>query len=152
MITLHAYMEQVRALQVPADNPELEDLEGLCVRPDNDGIMEYFRARKERLNRGMWPVVAMPWVRELAGWLEGRSVLEVMAGGGWIAAGLARCGVDVLATDDCSWDKRHALMVRMHPTAKATALAAVRQHRDDREVLLVSWPYMNEDAAEACAG
>lgn len=151
MIPLRDYMEQVRALRVPEDNPHLPDLLRLCGQGGAGAMLEHYRAREECSDRGMWPVVAMPWVRELAAWLAGRNVLEVMAGGGWIAAGLAKCGVDVLATDDYRWDTRHKLMVRVHPVAKAAALDAVRAHRNDREVLLISWPYMNDDAAEACA-
>ena len=106
--------------------------------------------REECTKRGMWALVYRSWVRELAAWISGRLVLEVMAGRGWLARALAEEGVSIIATDDNSWDDRHSKSGPVFTVAKEDALQAIVDI--DADVLIMSWPpYGDEVATEALA-
>ena len=106
--------------------------------------------REECTKRGMWALVYRGFARELAAWIGDRTVLEVMAGRGWLARALAEEGVSIIATDDNSWDDRHSKSGPVFPVVKEDALQAIVDV--DADILIMSWPpYGDEVAAEALA-
>jgi hypothetical protein len=114
---------------------------------DWDGLLEdvnrygdYLRARAFCVECGMWAVVDQIWTDELARWIGGRRVLELMAGRGWLAKALAERGVPVTATDDGSWQHLQAAADPLCDVRRCDAVAAVRTFGSAADVLLVSWP------------
>ena len=98
---------------------------------------------REVRNAGMYALVDMSWTRKLAGLLQGKWAIEVMAGRGWLAKALAAHGVDVIATDDGSWSMPDPVT----HVEKMDALTAIEEYKY-RDVLIMSWPPMEDIAAE----
>ena len=116
-------------------------------------LLSNYKARLKAISYGMWAIVDLKWTKLLADWASTGRVLEIMAGAGWIAKALTLHGVDIIATDDYSWDAHdsYSRMKKIHKIEKLTALDAVAQYGDNSEILLVSWvPYDETDICEAC--
>lgn len=116
----------------------------------------HMAARDACLHRGMFAIVDQVWTRALADWIGQRTVLEVMAGAGWLAKALRQHGIDIVATDDNSWhnlgnDDVHFRfdLTPVSPIERLDAQAAITKYAD-RDILLVSWPPMEEAIADAC--
>ena len=98
--------------------------------------------RSQATRRGMWAIVDMTWTKKLADWIGNRKVLEVMAGAGWLAKALHDHGVEIVATDNGVWDKRHEEMKRVFDVQRLGGLASVRRYPGS-EILIISWPPYN---------
>ena len=79
------------------------------------------------------------FVTELSSLLQGRRVLEIFAGNGFLAAHLNAHGVAVTATSEFSSHDGHFLGL-YHPVQELHAVQAVRAFRDTHDVLLICWP------------
>lgn len=140
-----AYLERG---QIPPLPPDGATKRGYGFDPSVwiDDIGEWYNARNRATARGMWAIVDLHWTRQLAAWLDGRKVLEVMAGAGWLAKALASHGVSVTATDDYTWDSgTHVDMRRVYPVKRMDAVKAVQTYRN-HDVLIVSWPPYGDGA------
>jgi hypothetical protein len=104
---------------------------------------------KDKLRRlGMFAIVDKYWTKQLANWIDGRRCLEIMSGWGWLAKALSEHGVNIVATDDYSWG-HYEMIQQVHPIEQLDACEAVEKY-NDAEVLLCSWPYMDNDFTAAC--
>ncbi len=116
---------------------------------DMTHYMDAMKLRSWCNERGLWTVIDQVWTRALAQWAGDRTVLEIMAGAGWLAKALTENGVHVVATDDFSWGYRHRQMELVHEVQRFDATEAARQFPAD--ILLVSWPpYGDEQIIKAC--
>lgn len=110
---------------------------------DSRGSSTMFAIRSEFTKRCMWAAVDLTWTERLAAWLGDRTVLEIMAGRGWLSKALTHHGVQITATDDHSWDTSRSSVFEVHTYS---AQEAVKKF--DAEVLVVSWPpYHSDDEA-----
>jgi len=100
--------------------------------------------RSECTSRGMWALVYKNFAQQLASWIGKRTVLEVMAGRGWLAKALSEYGIDIVATDNHSWDEKHSKMVDVFPIVVMDAIEAAKMSL--HEVLIISWPFMDDIA------
>lgn len=107
--------------------------------------MEGFYVKEACRNRGMYAFVSKEWTEPFAKWIGKRKVLEVMSGAGWLAKALSEQGVDVMATDNYSWINKNNWDV-IHPVGRAKAVRAIREMGADMDILLISWPYMDNQA------
>lgn len=107
--------------------------------------LEDFQARGAATKRGMWALVYKDFARELAAWIGDRKVLEVMAGRGWLAKALSDEGIEIVATDDNSWDNRHSKAAPVFPVRPIDAVEAVLEVEAD--VLIMSWPPYGDEIA-----
>jgi len=94
----------------------------------------------------MYALVDMNWTAGLASWIGSRSVLEIMAGKGWLAKALSLHGVDIVATDTKEWHKDAR---EVYPVKRMSALKAVKRYAN-KDILICSWPYMDGHFYEAC--
>ena len=62
-----------------------------------------------------------------------------MAGVGWLAGALHSHGIEIIATDDDSWVRKHTKAIQVYPVVKLDALDAIAAY-PDAEILLMSWP------------
>jgi len=91
----------------------------------------------------MYGYVSTPWIQEVAKYLHGRSVLELMAGHGYLSAGLRAINSDqtIIAVDNEDWrnqpDPTHAKPVT--DIEVLDALAAVNKYDQAVEVIVISW-------------
>lgn len=115
---------------------------------DNNWL-ERIRARDVCTSLGMWAIVDKHWTANLAQWIGGRKVLEVMGGVGWLSKALWEHGVNIVCTDDNSWrvpdreGANHSQAPFVFNVEEIEALEAVKKYRA-ADVLLVSWPPLYE--------
>lgn len=121
--------------------------EKLLVHKDPLGFMSLsaFTQREAWINRGMYAFVCWQWVDPLARWIGQQNVLEVMAGAGWLAKALREKGVNVIATDDYSWHLERKWPI-VSPVEKLGAIEAVKKYGASCDILILSWPYMDDTA------
>lgn len=97
-------------------------------------------------NYGMWAIVDKIWTKQLADWIGNKSVLEVMAGSGWLAKALIEHGINIVATDNNSWKHNERAVF---PVIGEDARISVENRKAD--ILIVSWPpYEDDKILEIC--
>jgi hypothetical protein len=136
----HKFLEAIRAYQIPEYAPTCASPYGFNYSWSRCDGLEDYDARRECTKRGMWAIVDKRWTKQLADWIGSRTCLEIMAGAGWLAKALSDFGVDIIATDDYSWDAdTHLMMKRVCGVVKLNALESIKQF-SDRDILICSWP------------
>ena len=97
---------------------------------------------------GMYAIVTRDWVRELVKWLDGRKVLEVMSGRGWIAKTVQEEGGHIIATDNKSsyqgWRSKGSELCDIE---NLSAVDAIEKYGKDVDFVLMAWPPYNEPQA-----
>lgn len=88
------------------------------------------------------------FIQDLASNLQGKKVLEIFAGNGFLAAHLAKRGIDIISTSLLSSMDAHEKGI-YHPIIEKDAVAAVKDHGSDRDVLLMCWPTTTPQAFKA---
>jgi len=94
-------------------------------------------------------LVSLNWIEPLSKWIGTRKCLEVMAGTGVISYALQQQGINIIATDDFSW-KSHEDWEgnnRLWTTIEnIDAIKAVEKYGRETNVIIMSWPYMDDIA------
>lgn len=98
--------------------------------------------------QGLWWRPSPAFIEEIAAALAGQRVLEVFAGNGYLAGLLARRGIDIVATSILSSMDAHERGI-YHPVTDVNAVVAVSTLADDRDVLLMCWPTVTDQAVQA---
>lgn len=98
--------------------------------------------------KGMFAFVAWEWVIPFVEWIAGRKCLEIMAGCGWLGKALREKNVDIIVTDDMSWHKTPEWKL-VTEVENLEASEAVKKYGKDIEIIIISWPYMNDHAYKA---
>jgi hypothetical protein len=107
---------------------------------------EAFKLRKQWIKKGMFALVTWSWVTPFAKWIGNKKCLEVMAGRGWLSLALHSLGVDITATDDYSWSKERKWDEPVTEVEELDAIKAVEKYGKDIDLLIISWPYMDDNA------
>lgn len=94
-----------------------------------------------------WGNFSAPFLDELSAYLRGKRVLEVFAGNGLLAKGLAEREVDIRSTSLFSGIDGHDQGMHFS-VERIEASAAVDQYGSWADALLMSWPPANEAAAK----
>lgn len=105
-----------------------------------------FKLRRECLKKGMFALVTWQWVRPLAEWIGDRKCLEVMAGRGWLSLALQSLGINIIATDDYSWPEYKQWGEPVTKIEQLDSVEAVEKYGKDIDLLIMSWPYMDDTA------
>ena len=152
MVTIDEFLATIRKGEISLRPPIGTSANGFNLDPDT--WSSYYEAREECIKAGMWAIVYDEWIKELALWIGNRTCLEIMAGAGWMAKALAAHGVDIIATDDYSWEKKHSgnhniLRKYQYSVEELEASEATKKYQD-RDILICSWPYMDNEFANAC--
>lgn len=145
---LQAFVERVEAGEIPEKAPE--SCYNPALRPSSDinSFWHHPSARQSCTDVDMWAIVDLHWTKQLADWIGDRTILEVMAGAGWLSEALKRHGTDVIATDNLSWETQRCKL--KSDVLQLDAIEAVKQFQE-RDVLLVSWsPYEDEIVNLVC--
>jgi len=138
-MNIQDFMVCIKNGQIPPSPPDGTTRSGNILNYDSEMWTLFLEARNECTEKGMWLIVDKIWTKILANWIKGRKIVEVMAGGGWVAKALSEHGVSIIATDNFSWIKhQHNNMVPVYPVKKVEAVRAAKTIL--AEVLLVSWP------------
>lgn len=113
------------------------------VHPDLPPVNWNNEMRTFQIQHGMFAIIDRTWTRDLAQHLTGKRALEVMAGRGWLAKAMREHGITWTATDDHSWWEDSITEVE-----KLDAVEAVLHYRDEVDVLVFSWPPLNDPVIE----
>lgn len=84
------------------------------------------------------------FIKDLSNRLQGKKVLEVYAGNGFLANELRKHNVDITATTIFSGHDGHADGIYTD-IVEMSGMEAVTEYGDDADILLVSWPTTTED-------
>lgn len=88
------------------------------------------------------------FINELSDYLEGKTVLEVFAGNGYLSSLLREKGIQVHATSLFSGHDGHANGL-FFPVEEMDAEQAVSKYGQEYDVLLISWPVVSNKALKA---
>ena len=111
--------------------------------------MNSWELRKIATERNMWALVSRDWVKVLAQRIKDKKVLEIMAGAGWLAKALSDEDIEIFATDDYRWAVRNRKLI--YDVKKYDGFKAVRDFKNQYDILLVSWPpYDEEEICDIC--
>jgi len=134
---LKTYFQSIARGRIPTQAPLIDFFEVSL----SSTIIRTFCTR-----RGLWTMLDKEWTRQLATWIGTRKVLEIMAGGGWLARTLHEHHVNIIATDDYSWKQKkqetygHTNLPKWTErfVRKMDAIKAIQKIPAD--ILLISWP------------
>ena len=92
-------------------------------------------------------MLSLTWLKELTKLCKKKKVLEVYAGGGWLAKYLHSKGIQILAVDSFQFlaEGTHE-QEPVFPVQQMFAEFAVEVLQDEFSVLLMSWPPRNVEA------
>lgn len=107
--------------------------------PKLDADLRSFRDYLED-QYGMWAYISAPFVSDLADYVKGHGVLEIMAGNGYISKGLRDLKQPVFATDSLAWKNENQTGNQQVTTVeKLDALDAIRKYQDQVDYVIMSW-------------
>lgn len=86
---------------------------------------------------GMYASATVLFTKTFGEWIGNRRLLDPLAGRGWLAKGLREQGVDLIATDDASWIKKHHTFLT--EVEIMDALDSVKKYAEEVDVVLFSW-------------
>ena len=139
------FVKYLEKKEIPPAPPEGCTLNGNIL--DIKSIYQYGVMGAVR-NFGMFAIVDQVWTTELAKWIDSKRCLEVMAGAGWLSKALQDNKINIIPTDNGSWDK--IVERQIIPVEKLNGLDAVKKY-SNYDVLVVSWPdYDREEICEIC--
>ncbi|MGO3467823.1 MAG: SAM-dependent methyltransferase [Weissella hellenica] len=113
-----------------------ESLEAVdfLVRHLRDALIEYF---------SMYGYVSTPFIQDLSTYLAGKPVLELMAGHGYLSAGLRSLNPDqvIISTDSQLWREQPDITLDQPVTAveNMTGIAALEKYGQEVAVIIMSW-------------
>lgn len=129
--------------QFPAKDPRGDQLWNQLIMPltDLDHDLRDFRDYLSE-TYGMWAYTHAIFLQDLSTYLNGAPILEIMAGNGYISAGLRKRNANqiIYTTDDTSWVNENA--TGNHAVTKIEsldALAAIDKYASKVEYVIMSW-------------
>ncbi len=110
-----------------------------------------FNLRQNYIEEGMFAFVSWKWINPFAERIGNKKCLEVIAGRGILSYALLQKNIDVIATDDYSWQdnengqfkkwKEHVTTVE-----QMDAIKSVEKYGSNIDVLIMSWAWMDDTA------
>jgi len=106
-----------------------------------------FLERDTYLKAGMVGFVSWRWVNPFVDWINGRKCLEIMSGRGWLSHALKLKDVDVIATDNLSWQKSSKNWDEtLTDIEEIDAVQAIEKYGADVDIVICSWPIPDDTA------
>ncbi|MCM0582565.1 SAM-dependent methyltransferase [Weissella diestrammenae] len=91
----------------------------------------------------MYGYISAPWIQALSKYLNGRTTLELMAGRGYLTAGLRACNQDqlIVAIDNATWINQPDVRHQSEITAveHLDVQLALEKYGAQSEVIIMSW-------------
>lgn len=139
MQELRAILDLLQQKEIPETWPSLIRTKPLTIREEIIGYCGYC-------------LLSYHWIRPLSQWIGDKKCLEIMCGSGALSKSLQNCGVDIIATDDHSWDKEHAISWFVDAWTnieQRNAVEAIEQYGRTVDFIICSWPFKSEDCYNA---
>lgn len=142
-------LEQLRHHEIPESYPVADHKSHLFGEQSLDEGSLLIRDEVIRLCGYCW--LSYNWIRPLAQWIGSRRCLEIMCGSGALSYALQTCGVQIIATDNFSWRENTSCWFE-HPWAdiqQLDCLDAIRTYGPQTDLVICSWPYMDDTCYHA---
>lgn len=94
-------------------------------------------------------LLSYEWIRPLAKWIGEKRCIEIMAGSGALSYALQRCGVNIIATDDYSYNHVHKEWFGCNQwtaVQKIESVEAIRKYGNERDIILCFWSEQTDRA------
>lgn len=142
-------------------DPQLElEINKITEQVENKQIPEYYpreminsldgyRLRSNFIKKMGFALIANEWIKPLSQWISNRKCLEVMSGTGALSFALQQQGIDITATDDFSWKPHEDWEGNNRLWAiieNVDAINAVEKYGESIDIIIMSWPYMDDIA------
>lgn len=142
-------LELLKNHQIPESYPEADRYPFLFGERSLDEGSLFVRDEVIRLCG--YCFLSYDWVRPLAAWIGTRRCMEIMCGSGALSFALRSCGVKIHATDNFSWERQDPLWFQ-NPwieVEQIDCLQAIEKYGRETDLLLCSWPYMDDTCYQA---
>ena len=133
-------IEQIKNKQIPEFYPN-EMVSNLH--------MDRYTLRSDFIKTIGFTLISKDWIKPLSQWIGNRKCLEVMAGTGSLSFALQQQGVDIIATDNFSWEGNSNWNDNENYWTEIEhidAIEAVKKYGKDIDIIIMSWPYMDDTA------
>lgn len=142
-------LEQLRRHEIPESYPEADGSSSLFGAHSLDEGSLLIRDEGIHLCGFCW--LSYNWIRPLAHWIGSRRCLEIMCGSGALSYALQTCGVQVAATDSFGWEKNFSGWYERPWTdiQQVDCLEAIRTYGTQTDLVICSWPYMDDTCYQA---
>jgi len=133
-------IEQVKNKQIPESYPK---------EMVNNLNMDRISLRSDFIKTIGFTLISNDWIKPLSQWIGDRKCLEVMAGTGSLSFALQQQGIDIIATDDFSWEGSSNWNDNNNYWTEIEhidAIKAVEKYGKDIDIIIISWPYMDDTA------
>ena len=110
-------------------------------------MLKSFEMRDMIIQLQGFAIITDNFIKELSYWIGNRKVLEVMSGCGSLTYNLIQKGINIIATDDFTWEKdwnenkNYWTYIR-----NMDAIEAVKKYGKYTDIIIMSWPYMDDTA------
>lgn len=119
------------------------------VLPEYRFTLAGFHLREMMVSKFGYCLPSLSWIEPLSNYLKGKRVLEIMAGNGILSYLLKERGVDSLPTDNFSWKNNLWEKNQWMEVENINCIDAINKYCDF-DVILCSWPPMEDDFYNAC--
>ena len=113
-------------------------------------LYEHFLNREEYIDSFGFVLVAKDWVKIISKLIgtRGTRCLEVMAGTGLLSKALIDCGINMITTDNLSWENEHQYAWKQHwcDIEQLDAVSSIKKYGKNVNYIIMSFPYMDETA------
>jgi len=136
--TIDSILTQISSKQIPSSYP--------------DYLFNNFNKwslRDKFIKQMGFSLMSLDWIIPLSKWIGSRKCLEVMSGTGSLSFALQQQGINIMATDDFSWtgeDNWNQSKNYWTNIEGIDAIEAVKKYGKDVNVIIMSWPYMDDIA------
>ncbi len=114
-----------------------------------------FHLRSKVIEDMGFVLISKDWISPFSDWIGSRKCLEIMAGSGALSYSLMQQGVNIITTDDFSWEMSEKQKLWWNngklwtKIEKINYLDAIKKYGKDIDIIIMSWPYMDNMAARA---
>ena len=133
-------IKQVESKQIPESYPN--EMVNRCH-------MDRIDLRGQFIKNIGFTLISNDWIKPLSNWIGNRKCLEVMAGTGSLSFALQQQGINIIATDNFSWDGQSNWNNNDNYWTEIEhidAIEVVKKYGKDIDIILMSWPYMDDTA------
>ena len=133
-------IEQVKNKQIPEFYPN---------EMVNNFNMDRISLRSDFIKTIGFTLISNDWIKPLSQWIGNRKCLEVMTGTGSLSFALQQQGIDIIATDNFSWEGSSNWNDNENYWTEIEhidAIGAVKKYGKDIDIIIMSWPYMDDTA------
>lgn len=142
-------LEQLRRHEIPESYPvaDYEPLQFGAQSLDEGSLL----IRDEVIHLCGYCWLSYNWIRPLAQWIGSRNCLEIMCGSGALSYALQTCGAHVIAIDNFSWRENSGCWFERPWTdiLQLDCLEAIRTYGPQMDLIICSWPYMDDTCYQA---